>query len=117
MGKRYGIGLFAAAFLMLAVLSFAYYKEYTYHQKLAVREEEPKELTVDTVGDAKKEEIYYLKELNGYLVVYQGDGRQIYEYTNIRIEELPEELKDEIAKGKEIEGKDKLYGFLENYSS
>ena len=41
----------------------------------------------------------------------------IYEYTNIRVEELPEELQNEIREGKRLEGKDKLYGFLENYSS
>ena len=54
---------------------------------------------------------------NGYVIVYLDDQTSIYEYTNIRVEELPEELQNEIREGKRLEGKDKLYGFLENYSS
>lgn len=51
------------------------------------------------------------------MIVYLDDQTSIYEYTNIRVEELPEELQNEIREGKRLEGKDKLYGFLENYSS
>ena len=51
------------------------------------------------------------------VIVYLDDQTSIYEYTNIRVEELPEELQNEIREGKRLEGKDKLYGFLENYSS
>ena len=66
---------------------------------------------------AHKEGVYYLKNRNGYVIVYLDDQTSIYEYTNIRVEELPEELQNEIREGKRLEGKDKLYGFLENYSS
>ena len=64
-----------------------------------------------------KEKVYYLSNRNGYVIVYLDDQTSIYEYTNIRVEELPEELQNEIREGKRLEGKDKLYGFLENYSS
>ncbi len=47
------------------------------------------------------------------MIVYLDDQTSIYEYTNIRVEELPEELQNEIREGKRLEGKDKLYGFLE----
>ena len=73
--------------------------------------------SVSTQGGAHKEEVYYLKNRNGYVIVYLDDQTSIYEYTNIRVEELPEELQNEIREGKRLEGKDKLYGFLENYSS
>lgn len=73
--------------------------------------------TVSTQGGAHKEGVYYLKNRNGYVIVYLDDQTSIYEYTNIRVEELPEELQNEIREGKRLEGKDKLYGFLENYSS
>lgn len=117
MERRYGIGLFAAAALMLAVLSFAYYREYMYHREMAGVEEQQEERAVSTAGDAKKEDVYYLRERNGYLVVYQNNGTDVFEYTNIRVEELPQELQQEITDGKQIEGRERLYGFLENYSS
>ena len=43
-----------------------------------------------------QEEVYYLKNRNGYVIVYLDDQTSIYEYTNIRVEELPEELQNEI---------------------
>ena len=79
--------------------------------------EQETEQTVSTQGGAHKEGVYYLKNRNGYVIVYLDDQTSIYEYTNIRVEELPEELQNEIREGKRLEGKDKLYGFLENYSS
>ena len=60
---------------------------------------------------------YYLKELNGYVVVYLSDKKTVYEYTDISLEDLPENLQKEIQNGKYIETSESLYGFLENYSS
>lgn len=123
MEKKYGIGFFAVVLVLVTALSFAYRAEYKYAEERAdaakEQEEEKKkeEQAVSTQGDAKKEEIYYLAELNGYVVVYLHDRQTVFEYTNIRLSELPEELQEEISGGKVIEGTEKLYGFLENYSS
>lgn len=130
MEKKYGIGMAVVALLIVVALSFAYSAEYKYEERLSaakakkVKEElpekiktEPKEDTVSTQGDAKKEDIYYLAELNGYVVVYKYDQKTVFEYTNIPMENLPEELREEIQAGKMVEGTQKLYGFLENYSS
>lgn len=122
MEKKYGIGLFAAALLLVAALSFAYRAEYKYAEERAdaVQEQEEKkeeEKAVSTQGDAQKEESYYLTELNGYVVVYLHDRQTVFEYTNIRLDELPDTLQEEIRNGKLLEGTEKLYGFLENYSS
>ena len=73
--------------------------------------------TVSTQGDAQKDELYYLKDLNGYVVVYMNDRTTVYEYTNILISDLPDTYQNEIKNGMIIEGTEKLYGFLENYSS
>ena len=75
------------------------------------------EKTVSTQGDAQKDELYYLKDLNGYVVVYMNDRTTVYEYTNILISDLPDTYQNEIKNGMIIEGTEKLYGFLENYSS
>ena len=75
------------------------------------------EISIATKGNATKEEIYYLKEVDGYVVVYKEDKETIFEVTSIRVEALPEEIKAEVRNEKKIEGTKKLYGFLENYSS
>ena len=43
--------------------------------------------------------------------------KTVYEYTDISLEDLPENLQKEIQNGKYIETSESLYGFLENYSS
>ena len=80
----------------------------------AAREEEA---AIAAEGDVSKEEVFYLKDLNGFIAVYKSDKKTIYEYTNIVVEDLPEDVRQEILDGKEIRTVEKLYGFLENYSS
>ena len=124
MGKKYGIGLFTIALVLMAVVTYGYRAEYRYSQELVEEGEKEQtensisqEKTVSTQGDAQKDELYYLKDLNGYVVVYMNDRTTVYEYTNILISELPDTYQNEIKNGMIIEGTEKLYGFLENYSS
>ena len=56
-------------------------------------------------------------EVNGYIVVYLSDKETPYEYTDIRYDDLPAVLRQEIRNGKYIADLEELYGFLENYSS
>lgn len=115
MKRKYSIGLICVIVLLLLVLSLGYRKQYEYVEE-QVRIEEEKEL-VSVQGKAAKEQIFFLKSLNGYVVVYQEDEKTIFEYTDIKVSELPEEIQQEIETGKRITGLEKLYGFLENYSS
>ena len=124
MGKKYGIGLFTIALVLMAVVTYGYRAEYRYSQALVEEGEKEQtensisqEKTVSTQGDAQKDELYYLKDLNGYVVVYMNDRTTVYEYTNILISDLPDTYQNEIKNGMIIEGTEKLYGFLENYSS
>ena len=78
---------------------------------------EMNDTSVAADGQALKDDCYYLKELNGYVVVYLSDKKTVYEYTDISLEDLPENLQKEIQNGKYIETSESLYGFLENYSS
>lgn len=124
MGKKYGIGLFTIALVLMAVVTYGYRAEYRYSQELVEEGEKEQtensisqEKTVSTQGDAQKDELYYLKDLNGYVVVYMNDRTTVYEYTNILISDLPDTYRNEIKNGMIIEGTEKLYGFLENYSS
>ena len=60
---------------------------------------------------------YYLVEEFGYVNIYLADKESIYEYTDITIDSLPEDLQLEICTGKGIADEQELYDFLENYSS
>ena len=60
---------------------------------------------------------YYLVEEFGYVNIYKEDMETIYEYTEIHIRDLPQELQEEICLGKWLYSEEELYDFLENYSS
>lgn len=115
MKRKYSIGLIFGVGMFLTMLSWGYHKEYEYMKEQS--EIIDKDETQTVQGSAQKEQIFCLKVLNGYVVVYLEDGKTIYEYTDIRLSELPEGVQKELEQGKRIEGLEKLYGFLENYSS
>lgn len=60
---------------------------------------------------------FQLKTEDGYVVVYKKDTEEVFEYTDIPFETLPEKLQAEVLLGKTVENLDDLYNFLENYSS
>lgn len=120
MKNKYSIGFFAAALILLLLISCGY--QYTFkraqdkaREELKLEAEENQSVVTD--GQALKEDCYYLMEENGYIVVYLGDKKTAYEYTDISYDKLPQNLKEEIINGKYIKSLDELYGFLENYSS
>lgn len=116
MKKRYSISFFAAIVICFTILSFAYQMSYEHaREQAALRNRQ--ESSVPTKGTASKADNYYLKDLNGFIAVYHNDRKTIYEYTDIRMDGLPDLLADEIRKWKPIDSLENLYGFLENYSS
>ncbi len=60
---------------------------------------------------------FVLLEEDGFVVVYQADRKTWFSATGILVEELPEEVQEEVRKGKVVEGEEQLYNFLESYSS
>ncbi|MGN0153731.1 MAG: hypothetical protein ACI4A3_04730 [Lachnospiraceae bacterium] len=60
---------------------------------------------------------YYAKSFNGMIVILNGDGKTVYEYTQIPINMLPDNVKEEVIEGYYLETEEDLYNFLENYSS
>ena len=124
MKNKYGIGFF-----VVMIIAFVFGITCAYQLSLnkgkreiqaEINAKEQKEMNNTSVaadGQALKDDCYYLKELNGYVVVYLSDKKTVYEYTDISLEDLPENLQKEIQNGKYIETSESLYGFLENYSS
>ena len=131
MRNKYGIGFFGVMIVCLMLVTGAYQLSYqrakeksemkvaeeTRTQDVTVTTPEPAPATVAADGQALKEDCYYLMEVNGYVVVYLSDKKTPYEYTYIKYDELPAEIRDEIRNGKYMEDAKTLYGFLENYSS
>lgn len=60
---------------------------------------------------------YYAKSFNGYVVILKGDEKTVYEYTQIPIHLLPDDIKEQVMDGYYLENESDLYNFLENYSS
>ena len=52
-----------------------------------------------------------------YVTVYRLPEDEIYEYTDVILDVLPEELQEEIRQGKYLRNEEELYNFLENYTS
>lgn len=60
---------------------------------------------------------FYLVNEKNYVVVYCDDLQTIYMNTNITLDSLPDNLKQEIIQNKYIASEEELYNFLESYSS
>ena len=121
MKKRYGIGFLIGMIVVTLVLVCAYQLSYDRAIRRMEAEQqaqrEKQESVVQTEGDARKEEGYIITEKDGYVIVYLSDKETVYEYTTIEIRYLPENVQEELKKGKEVDSVGQVYGFLENYSS
>ncbi|MCI9144506.1 MAG: hypothetical protein HFH87_18120 [Lachnospiraceae bacterium] len=60
---------------------------------------------------------FYLAVYDNNVIVYLEDMKTVYIETDIRLDTLPEKLQQEIMEMMWIENEEKLYSFLENYSS
>lgn len=60
---------------------------------------------------------FYAKSFNGYVVILNGDEKTVFEYTEIAINTLPDNLREDVLEGYYIASEEELYSFLENYTS
>lgn len=65
----------------------------------------------------QKNYAYLIKEEDGRLIVYYGDGETVYLVSDIRLEDLDSEMQKKVAAGITFENARELFEFLENYSS
>lgn len=110
MNKKYGIG-FLIAFLVLIGMFFLAYR-ISYRRALDKYEAEEKQMVQNEL-----EICYYIKEADGYVIVYEADQKTPYEYTSIVVEDLPEYVQKQLKDGIKFTSLAQVYGFLENYSS
>lgn len=105
----YGAGIF----LVILLFALGFYGSYQISQ---LRGQVQSYQTMETKNETL-DAGFYLKNDNGKVHVYRGDGETVYEYTNIQVSSLPEAVQREIEQGKFIKSEVELYSFLENYSS
>lgn len=119
MSKKYGIGFLISMIVLTLVLVCAYQYSYDRAERKHRLEQEAqkKEPTMQTEGSAKKENGYVITQKDGYVIVYYGDGKTVYEYTSIKVSELPDDIREKLSEGIEVSELSDIYGFLENYSS
>lgn len=124
MKPRYIIGFLAVCFILFGLLMAGYQISYNHvmERRSEAREEYTKQESIAAEGEAVKEEKetddgFYLMELHGFVAVYLSDKKTIYEFTEIPLTDLPEEVQQEVSEGKYINTQKELYAFLENYSS
>lgn len=60
---------------------------------------------------------YYITANNGVITVYYSDKKSVYEYTTIKVDQLPSKDQQKIYSGIYVKDDEELYGLLENYSS
>ena len=79
--------------------------------------EETMQSDMETIGTENAEGVYYLMANGGVVYVYQGDMKTLYLATDITIDQLPDDVRQEILDKKYIKNEEELYNFLESYSS
>ncbi len=118
MKRQISISIFCA--ILLIIMVWLYIKFYNERKPLAeeltteqnVTKEEAIEISQDYVNYA-----YYAKEENGRVVVYSIKKRNLYMETGIETFLLPSDIQEKLEAGIFFENEQKLYDFLENYSS
>ena len=60
---------------------------------------------------------YYVIYRQGRIIIYYSDRKTIFEYPDIKLNDLPIDLQCELLSGKEMKDEAELYNFLQNYSS
>lgn len=109
MNKKYGIGFLLGFIILVTLFIFAY--RISYQRALDKQLKEQEKLVSET------ELCYYILNVDGYVTVLQSDKKTVYEYTTIRVADLPEEIQEKLKTGIKITSLTEVYGFLENYSS
>lgn len=75
------------------------------------------QIVVRNIYIHKAKEGFTLKLLDGEVAIYSGDGKELYEKTGIREENLTNKDRKSLKKGYTVRNEKELYSILENFSS
>lgn len=119
MKRQISISIFCA--ILLIVLVWLYIKFYNERKPMDEIDTTEKmiEKTEDsiTISQEYTNYIYYIKEQEGRVVVYSIKNKDLYMETGIETFTLPSVIQEKLEEGIFFETEEKLYDFLESYSS
>lgn len=72
---------------------------------------------VSLTQQAYEETGYYVTINENRIIVYHGDRETVFLSTDIKVQELPEDVQADLHAGMYLENEGMLYDFLENYTS
>ena len=91
---------------------------------LAFSANEKKDNLITTTADKKQTKAvkkvkatYSLKILDGSLAVINNKTKEVFEYTDMKKENLPADIKNMLKENFIFENREEVYHFLESYSS
>lgn len=70
-----------------------------------------------TYNETKVENQFYICQRGDFVVVYYSDLKTVYEYTEIRMDSLTEEVQQVLKQGFYVKDAQELYSILEGYTS
>lgn len=70
-----------------------------------------------TYDETKIENQFYICRRSDFIVVYYSDLKTVYEYTEIRVDSLSDEMRQMIEQGFYVKDAQELYSILEGYTS
>jgi PDZ domain-containing secreted protein len=108
----------AAVVIVLALVCFLGFSYY-YRNEAGTPPEEQRGVELVEVNQTpgKRTGEFLLVDDDNYVTVYRLPEQEIYEYTDVILDVLPTDLKEEIQDGKYLKNEEELYNFLENYTS
>lgn len=74
-------------------------------------------MLVKYYGEPEPEQGYFIGVKDNAVIVYLEDRSQVYEYTNIELWTLPQEIQSQLVEGIYVENEQELFDFLQTYSS
>lgn len=75
------------------------------------------EITIAASTHTPQEYAYIIRTEDAMLVVYQGDGENVFMQTGIRADRLSKDLQNKAKRGIGFANLEQLYDFLESYAS
>lgn len=109
MDRKYSIGFSVGILASIIVIIFGLQ---IYKSQQSPHEDQFQKTQAEEIDNG-----FYLKNINGFITVYDSNSGHVFEETSIRYEDLPDSVQKQIKTGYRLETETDVYSFLENYSS
>lgn len=119
MKYKYSISYFIliTAIVLAFIYAYAFNYEHQVDNFVMIEESIPSDEFVISNSEDVISSGYYIREVDGYLVVYLHDDVTVFIETDILLSDLDMSLQMQVMDGKYVETDEELYAILENYSS